>query len=607
MIDKVVENKCTGCNMCGDVCPQHAIKYYKNNQGFAYPKVDYEKCINCGLCVKRCPALMENNFKKEVPKVYAAWAQDENIRLNCTSGGMFYMIAKQFILNGGYIVGCVYSEDFKSANHIVGNTVEDLQKIMGTKYFQSNLEGIYDKVKQLLEKGEKVLFSGTPCQSAALQSFLNKEYANLYIIDLICRGINSPLAFKKYIEEIEEQYGSKVKLVRLRDKKKGWKSAGTYIEFENGNTYLQDKENSPWIKGWLGTEGLYMRDSCHHCNYRSLPRISDITLGDFWKIHDMKPENIFKGISAVMVNTPKGETLLDSIKNEIFYDRRNLDELLNGNPALLYSSRKNINTEKFFKTLEDKKFSEAVEKCYINKKTRNSEKIVKRVYKIFKRIKFILKINTFKFIKYNYFSKNIIREKNVYLIPHKGTVIDLSKKARIYIKGRNLELGTNKLKKSKAETLIRMSGNAKWYVNNGATLFYNTVVEVKDNAVLNTKFFSANSGTVIVCAKEINIGEDVMLGRNMLIYDSDFHQVLDENMNPSNNTKAVHIEDHVWLTSNVTVLKGVTIGRDSIVTAQTLIRKDFPENSIIAGGSSGKVVAQCNGWSRKTIKKEEKR
>ena len=601
MIDKIIKSKCTGCNMCGDVCPQKAIHYENDEEGFLFPKVDYKKCVECGLCVKRCPALAENVYKKDIPKVYAAWAKNDEIRIQSTSGGMYYILAKKFIENGGYIAGSVYNKDYKGAHHIVGKTMEDLKKIMGSKYFQSNAEGIYYNVKDLLDKGEKVLFCGTPCQSAALQSFLSKEYNNLYIIDFICRGINSPLAFKKHIEELEEKYNSKVKLVHLKNKKTGWQSLATYAEFENGKTYHQDKTTSPWIKGFVGGGGLYMRNSCHDCNFRGLPRISDITIGDFWGIHGMSKEDMFKGISSVMINTKKGQELFDEVKNNIIFERRNLDELIAGNRALLYSSEKGINRDKFFKVLKNKKFSEAIEECYIQPKTNILKYIFKKMYALIKKIRFLSQIEILKFIKYNFFCKNIIREKHVYLIPYKGAILDLSKNARIYIKGKNLELCTNKLRKSKSEMQLRMEGNAKWYVNNGARLFYNTVIEIKDNAVLNTKYFGANGGSVIVCAKEINIGEDVMLGRNNIIYDSDFHQTFDNKMRPGKFAEAVNIEDHVWLTNNVTVLKGVRIGRDSIVTGQTLIRKDFPEDSIIAGGASGKVVAKCNGWSRKKI------
>ena len=347
-----------------------------------------------------------------------------------------------------------------------------------------------------------------------------------------------------------------------------------------------------------------MRSSCHNCQYRGLPRISDITIGDFWGIHGMNDKDMFKGISSVMINSLKGQELFDNIKDDTVFERRNLDELLDGNPAILYSSEKNINRDKFFKVLKNKKFSEAVNECSVTPKFNCTKKFFKKVYAILKKVRFLFKIDTLKFIKYNFFSKNIVREKGVYIIPYKGTVIDLDRKARIYIKGKNLELCFNKLRGSKAEMHLRMNGNAKWYVNNGAQIFYNTVIEVKNNAVLNTKYFSANGGTVIVCAKEINIGEDVMLGRNIIIYDSDHHQVYNSELKQCNYAQTVNIEDHVWLTSNITVLKGVSIGRDSLVTAQTLIRKDFPERSVIAGGATGKIVAQCNGWSRKSIVEE---
>lgn len=225
--------------------------------------------------------------------------------------------------------------------------------------------------------------------------------------------------------------------------------------------------------------------------------------------------------------------------------------------------------------------------------------------KILRIIKLLLHIDTFKFIKYNFFSKNIVRDKNVYLIPHKGTVIELDKTARIYIKGNNIALCVDKLKKSKAEMFLRMKKNAKWYSNNGAQVFFDTYIKIDENAILNTGFFSINSGSEIGVSKKINIGEDVMMGRNIIIYDTDYHQVFNKEKKIRNYAKDVNIEDHVWLTNNVTVLKGVKIGKNSIVSSQTLIRESFPENSFIAGDSSGKIISECYGWSRERVSNGE--
>ena len=120
-----------------------------------------------------------------------------------------------------------------------------------------------------------------------------------------------------------------------------------------------------------------------------------------------------------------------------------------------------------------------------------------------------------------------------------------------------------------------------------------------------SKFFSANTGSVIVVGKHISLGHDVMMGRNIVIYDSDFHSIPGSDGNPVNYSKDVTIEDHVWLTNNVTVLKGVTIGKDSLISAMTLIRKDIPEKSLVAG-IPGNVLKDNACWSREYIHDYEK-
>ena len=135
--------------------------------------------------------------------------------------------------------------------------------------------------------------------------------------------------------------------------------------------------------------------------------------------------------------------------------------------------------------------------------------------------------------------------------------------------------------------------------------FFGTFIDVHRDAVFESKFFSANTGSVIVVGKHISLGHDVMMGRNIVIYDSDFHSIPGSDGNPVNYSKDVTIEDHVWLTNNVTVLKGVTIGKDSLISAMTLIRKDIPEKSLVAG-IPGKVLKDNACWSREYIHDYEK-
>ncbi len=220
MIDSIKKDVCTGCKMCGDICPTVAIKFKEDYDGCWFPSVDDQKCIKCGLCEKRCPAIHPiQSHNSENPGVYAAWTKDDKVRFDSTSGGIYYELAHFFIEAGGYIAGCAFSDDFKSAKHIIGNTSEDLHKIMGSKYFQSDTQGIYKNVSDLLKRNEKVLFCGTPCQVAALRAYLGKEYDNLFLLDFICKGINSPKAYTAYINEIEHKYKSPIKCVRQKSKK----------------------------------------------------------------------------------------------------------------------------------------------------------------------------------------------------------------------------------------------------------------------------------------------------------------------------------------------------------------------------------------------------
>lgn len=220
------------------------------------------------------------------------------------------------------------------------------------------------------------------------------------------------------------------------------------------------------------------------------------------------------------------------------------------------------------------------------------------------RLSKIRKINWFKFVKYNFLTKQIKRSKGAYIIPFKGAVLEIAKSAELILNG-TIHFGINQLKGAKAETYIRLADNSKWICEEEVLLFFGTFIDVHKDALLESKFFSANTGSVIVIGKHITLGHDVMMGRNIVIYDSDFHSIPGEDGRPINFSKDVVIEDHVWLTNNVTVLKGVTIGKDSLISAMTLIRKDVPRASLVAG-VPGKVLKDNACWSREYIHEYEK-
>ena len=388
----------------------------------------------------------------------------------------------------------------------------------------------------------------------------------------------------------------------MKNKDRGWTSLASKVYFSNGEVSLKDKNEDWWVKGFVNGD-LYTRESCYACPYRTVPRFTaDITLGDFWGIKEQSEEDMKKGISVVIINSTKGKVYFEDSVDRCVVKKSWIQDVLPGNRALLESPIMSNRQDKFVAYMKRKSFSKSVEKSLkitLNQRIKNCLNQIKRIYHL------LIKIQLFKFIYYNFLCKNIKREKGVYLIPYHNAIIDMAPTAKIYIKGRNLEIGHNKLRKSKSETHVRLNENSIWKCNNGCMLFYNTVLELKENASFETGFFTANGGSVIIVDKHITLGDDVMIGRNVIVYDSDFHQLRNQYNQPINPPKDVYIGDHVWLTSNITVLKGVTIGKDSLVTAQTVVHDDVPEHCIVAGKGAGRVIKDTVNWSRQRVKKDD--
>ena len=606
MVDVIEKDKCTGCKLCGDVCPNGAITFETDEQGFWYPAIDRDKCINCDVCEQKCPALNPvNNPARNEPKVYAAWSKDSDTRIQSTSGGIFWEIASAFIKDGGAVVGSVWEDDCKSARHVIAHDMNELRALRGSKYIQSDTEGIYCKIKDEINKGMPLLFCGTPCQNAAVQKIIGSEEKNIYYLDFICRSINSPLAFKKYVEEKERAYGSKAVKVHLKDKTKGWQSLASRIEFENGEVSLKNRDNDAWVRGFLKGD-LYTRECCFSCQYRKLPRnIADVTVGDFWGIEDEAPYDMYCGISVVMVNTMNGEFLLNGAKDNLFLKEKKLEDVIGGNPALLNSPARNGKRDEFFKVLDENGFVESVK--YVLKENMDEEKfksprdVYEEDVRKYNRAG-VIDENLYFYL--NFECKNIVHNGKGRIIPYQNVVIDMHPTAKIVIDGDNdFELGTNLLLGSRAETLIRLEHDSCWNIRHGGFLFYGTTLEIKENAIFDSGFFSMNTGSVLIVAKRIVFGEDVMLGRNIVIYDSDFHRMLDMDGTYINPPEEVVVGNHVWLTGNINVNKGVTIGEGSIVANQTVVTKNIPPYSLVAGQSVGKVIKENVIWSRKSVSK----
>lgn len=297
---------CCGCRACENICACSAISMKEDDEGFLYPIIYDSKCINCGLCSQVCPVI--NKPKSNiVSEVYALQYKNEEKLKNSASGGVFIGIAENFIQQGGVVFGCILDENHK-AIIIEAKNENMLEKMQDSKYVSSDTMASYKRVKQLLEEGKSIFYSGAPCQIAGLRNYLKKDYDNLFTMDFLCHGMPSSKFFTENVKYLEKKYGGKLTEYKFRDKTlKGWGLVSSfYIEkkiYEPGRT-------NAYFTGFIN--GLLNRYSCYSCAFRGLERISDITVGDFWGYSD-KEIDAKKGVSFVSVNTGKGKCIFDEI------------------------------------------------------------------------------------------------------------------------------------------------------------------------------------------------------------------------------------------------------------------------------------------------------
>ena len=336
---------CCGCTACASICAHGAISMKPDSLGFSYPIIDNNKCVECGLCETCCPILQRKNYKfKSLPLAYKAVRHENNSILKySTSGGTFSALACYILEKNGVVYGVSYNVDMEVV-HSFAETEEGCRKFVGSKYVQSNLNGIFSRVKSDVTSGKYVLFTGTPCQVAGLRSFMRKEYKNLILVDIICHAVPSPKLFKDYIKFAECKFGSKLTDIRMRDKEKfGWghKTSTRYI-FENNDYQIDPK----WLIDWntIYFSSLANRPSCSDCKFCNLQRPGDITMGDFWDDNNRRPDIFNKyGTSLVIINTQKGKDVIDEI--DMYKWDISQDEAMQYN--LQQSSPKHPLTEEF--------------------------------------------------------------------------------------------------------------------------------------------------------------------------------------------------------------------------------------------------------------------
>ena len=368
-VELASREKCTGCGACKAICPKGAITFQADSEGFPSPVIDNDICIHCRQCENACPALNKPETHSII-SAYAAQLKDQQALFNSTSGGVFIALAREVFRRGGVVFGCVWDDDYNAVIRKAENE-DELRPMQGSKYVWSWAGDAFPEVKAQLNAGRTVLYTGMPCQIAGLRKYLNKDYDNLYTVGFLCGGAPSPLAFHEYLKTITNDVPLNRLDFKLRDKDRY--GVGVHITYNSAKgkvyqTYIQN----PYFFAYHTK--VFHRRPCYQCQYRYEQRVEDITFGDYWGLDNYHNEfDTVKGVSGVLVNTPKGTELFDTVRDQMKVIPTKLKDLAAANNLTLGDARKTFHIpayrDAFIACMKDRGYKSA-ERKYLYNKTR---------------------------------------------------------------------------------------------------------------------------------------------------------------------------------------------------------------------------------------------
>ena len=343
MINIVNTEDCCGCSACASICGKDAITMVPDDFGFLYPKVDHAKCVDCGLCDKVCS--FNPNYDKslnlDMPDAYAVRHKDLSEIEKSRSGAAFIAISDHILECGGVVYGAGYTDHFRVV-HKRAVSKEERDEFRGSKYVQSDMNSVFRQVKADLLEGLTVLFSGTPCQTSGLNAFIGKKLRDkLFLVDIVCHGVPAPFLWRDYLAFLEKKEGSKICRVNFRDKQEvGWHAHLETYKFDK-----QDVEKKVFSHfTYLFYQHIMFRHSCHKCYFCNTIRSSDLTLADYWGWEKTDPNfnSDDKGVSLVLINTSKGQSIFERVKDRMDFRKTDIENCLQPNlqhPSLMHPKR----------------------------------------------------------------------------------------------------------------------------------------------------------------------------------------------------------------------------------------------------------------------------
>lgn len=360
-----IDNTCCGCKACAEICPRGCISFVKNAEGFLYPKIDKTACIDCHMCERVCPASFDKFYTSVDGEALVGVHNSGDAVFQSSSGGAFTALCDVLLARGYVVCGVRFTKDFKVV-HEFAATASECEPFRKSKYVLSDTNGCFGKVADILKGDGKVLFTGTPCQCAALRAYLDaKKIASdgLLVVDVVCHGVPSQYVFDKYIDELQKRENSSLVSYRFKNKlpvNNRINSRSAELVFENGKRYTVDQQSDAFLKGYYSR--LFYRPSCGSCRFARPDRVSDITIGDAWSVEKLYPDwNPLSGVSLILLNSEKGRALAPELKCKMELRDTSVEWAVTHNKQLRVPTFMHPNRKLFFARLEKQGFHRACE------------------------------------------------------------------------------------------------------------------------------------------------------------------------------------------------------------------------------------------------------
>ena len=323
---------CCGCGACAAVCPSGALQMTADAEGFLYPTLSPQLCLDCGRCRTCCPLQAEDYARAAKAEAFFLVKHCAPAVLSAsTSGGAFTALSDALLARGGTVYGAVFDKALR-VHHTRAVTAAERDAMRISKYVQSDLSSVYQPLREDLRQGKPVLFSGTPCQNAAIRcscaDLPQKAREQLFLCDIICHSVPSPLFWEDYQQLLAAEAGAPLVWARFRGKDIPWSRANS----NRGFAYRVAGENAirkddRFYRLYLS--GLPARPSCYCCPYTDLRRSGDVTIADYWGLEEQDPASYDpRGVSLLLVNTAQGAMLLQTASSWLLRQQRPAAEAL---------------------------------------------------------------------------------------------------------------------------------------------------------------------------------------------------------------------------------------------------------------------------------------